>query len=74
VANARSSDSYWAFKSPSSVGMLTSTLPPGFVVAEGSFSGLSSPLVPHVMSCVLQKAYTFRMLMYVGVRRRYCMN
>ncbi len=36
--------------------MLTSTLPPGFRTAEGSFSAVSGPLVPQVMSWVLQKA------------------
>ena len=30
--------------------MATSTLPPGLRFAAGSFSGLSSPFVPHVMS------------------------
>ena len=52
----RISASYWALRSPSSVGMATSTLPPGLRFAEGSFSALSSPFVPQVMSCVLQKA------------------
>ena len=46
----RISASYWAFKSPSSEGMLTSTLPPGLSIAEGNFSALSSPFVPQVIS------------------------
>src|SRR5690242_3592388 len=62
------------FRSASSVGAWMSAFPSALVVTEGSFSGLSSPFVPQVMSWVLQKAYTFRMLMYVGVISKYWMK